>query len=212
VIAYARRGYDRSERAPPGDAGTTVGDLIALLDCLGIDRAHVLGAAAGGITALAFAVAHPERCRSLVLAGTIFSPAEEEWRKAYARLGMAAAKDALPVDFLELGPTYRFVYPEGVDLFVKLSGEARHAGPEPQPSGVSVTWQELRRLDVATLMLTGEADLYAPPPLQAMMARHIPRHELVTLSEVGHAAYWERPHAFNEIVLRFLAKHAGRQN
>jgi pimeloyl-ACP methyl ester carboxylesterase len=125
---------------------------------------------------------------------------------------MAAAKDALPVDFLELGPTYRFVNPEGVDLFVKLSEEARRADPQPQPSGVSVTWQELRRLDVATLMLTGEADLYAPPPLQSMMARHIRRHELVTLPEVGHAAYWERPQEFNEIVLRFLAKHAGQRD
>ncbi len=54
--------------------------------------------------------------------------------------------------------------------------------------------------------MTGEADLYAPPPLQAMVAAHLPDAETHTLREVGHAAYWEQPAAFNEIVLDFLER------
>jgi pimeloyl-ACP methyl ester carboxylesterase len=56
-------------------------------------------------------------------------------------------------------------------------------------------------------LLTGEADLYAPPPLQRMIATHLPRHEMVTLREVGHAPYWEVPAEFNRLVLDFLARH-----
>jgi pimeloyl-ACP methyl ester carboxylesterase len=40
-----------------------------------------------------------------------------------------------------------------------------------------------------------------------MVAGHLPNSEQHVLSEVGHAAYWERPDAFNEIVLEFLGRH-----
>ncbi len=50
VIAYARRGYDRSDTGLADRPGTLVGDLANLLTCLGIQRAHILGAAAGGLT------------------------------------------------------------------------------------------------------------------------------------------------------------------
>ena len=46
-------------------------------------------------------------------------------------------------------------------------------------------------LTFAVLLLTGEADLYAPPPLQRMIAAHLPKHEMSTLREIGHAPYWE---------------------
>ena len=208
VIAYCRRGVHKSERGAGGYPGTTAGDLRALLDYLGVPRAHVLGAAAGGITALAFAVANPDRVQSLVLAGTIFSPAEDEWRTMYARLGLAAARQGVSTEFLELGPTYRACNPLGVARFVALEHEAKANGVLAQPSGVEVTWAALERTAVPALLLTGEADLYAPPPLQKLIARHLPRHELATLREVGHAAYWEAPDAFNTLVLDLLARQS----
>jgi pimeloyl-ACP methyl ester carboxylesterase len=57
------------------------------------------------------------------------------------------------------------------------------------------------------LVLTGEADLYAPPPLMRLIAAHLSRCEMVTLREVGHAAYWEAPQDFNHRVLDFLRRH-----
>ena len=206
VIAYCRRGVYRSERGPTDTPGTTVGDLLALMDHLRIERAHILGAAAGGITALAFAVAHAARVQSLVLAGTIFSAAEDEWRTVYARLGLAAVRPVVSTEFLELGPTYRALNPHGVARFAALEHQAKAGGTVAQPSGVEVTWRALSQTRVPTLLVTGEADLYAPPPLQALIARHLPSHELATLREVGHAAYWEAPDAFNALVLDFLAR------
>lgn len=208
VIAYSRRGYGLSEKGANHGTSTSVADLTALLDDLGLASAHILGAAAGGITALAFAVAHPSRTLSVTLAGTIFSLNEPVWRNTYARLGINAVRDALPTEFLELGPSYRMTNPEGTAHFAELSASAHRNAPVRQSSGVDVTFSALAQMPCPALLLTGEADLYAPPPLQSLIASHLPNAETRTLREVGHAPYWEQPETFNEIVLGFLAQHS----
>lgn len=205
VIGYSRRGHDRSEPGPADRPGTTVGDLVALMDRLGIERAHVLGAAAGGITATGLAVAHPERVRSLMLIGTIVAPDEDDWRSLYGRLGMAELRGRVPETFLELGPSYRASQQEGTARFAALSEAGSPKGGGRQPIGVSVTWAALEAMRVPTLMVTGEADLYAPPPLQSLVAGHIAMRRVHTIRECGHAPYWETPDQFNGLVLDFLA-------
>jgi pimeloyl-ACP methyl ester carboxylesterase len=208
VIAYSRRGYGCSEKGPTDSTGTSVGDLVALLDKLDVAQAHILGAAAGGITALAFAIAHPGRTLSAILAGTIFSINEDEWRAVYHRLGINAVRDAVSTEFLELGPTYRLTNPEGTKHFAELSAAAHRNAPQRQPSGVDVTWAKLEQLTRPVLLVTGEADLYAPPPLQALIASHIPNAETKTFREVGHAPYWEQSDGFNDTALRFLKQQS----
>jgi len=209
VVAYSRRGHYRSEKGADGSPGTTVGDLAAVLDALGIGRAHLLGAAAGGITATALAVAYPERVLTLTLAGTIVSPDEDDWRQLYARLGIASLRGVVPAEFLELGPSYRASCPEGTARFAGLGEEATRHGPLAQPVGVKVKWAALETMTAPTLLLTGEADLYAPPPLHALVASHLPNHTRATIRECGHAPYWETPEAFNAIVLDFLRSNKG---
>ncbi len=203
VIGYSRRGYYKSETGKD-DAGNSVGDLAALLDYLGIGKAHVLGAAAGGITATAFAVAHPGRVASLVLAGTIVSPAEPDWRELYGRLGIAELRGKVSAEFLELGPSYRAVHPAGTERFAELGALGAAHGGFSQPVGVAVTWAALEALETPVLLVTGEADLYAPPPLMQMVAGHLRRHRLETIRACGHAPYWEEPELFNRLVLDFL--------
>lgn len=211
VIAYSRRGTYKSDRGSEEDRGTQVGDLAALLDFLGLRKAHVLGAAAGGITAMGFAVAHPARVGSLILAGTIFAPEEEEWRTLYHRLGIANVRQSVSTEFLELGPSYRALNPEGVARFVELEHATRPDVVMRQPLGVTVDWDAMERLRMPVLLVTGEADLYSPPPLQRMISVHLPTHEMFTLREVGHAPYWEAPAEFNRLVLDFLHRTQGHE-
>jgi len=206
VVGYARRGYDASELGPADNPGTEVGDFCHLLDALAIGRAHLIGAAAGGGVAMRFAAAHPKRVRSLVLAGSIVAPAEPDWRAMYARLTIAAVRPHVTTAFLELGPSYRANNPEGTAQFAKLAADAHRSDRPRQPSGLELTWAAMERTHVPVLLLTGEADLYAPPPLNRLLARHLPNHELATLREVGHAPYWEAPDAFNALVLGFIAR------
>jgi pimeloyl-ACP methyl ester carboxylesterase len=80
-----------------------------------------------------------------------------------------------------------------------------------QPVGVTVNWAAMKKLRMPVLLLTGEADLYAPPPLQRMIAAHLPKHVMSTLREVGHAPYWEAPAEFNRLVLRFLRSNPDKR-
>lgn len=204
VLAYDRRGVGQSDPGPDGDPGTTVGDLFRLLDVLKLGEAHLIGAAAGGGVACAFAVTFPARTLSLTIAGSIVAPNEAEWREMFGRLEISDLRRVLSIEALELGPSYRAGSPDGVAEFGRLSKAAKAEDRVAQPIGADVTWRSLEAMDVPTLLLTGEADLFAPPPLQKMIARHIRSHRLETLREVGHAAYWEAPDAFNRIVLDFL--------
>ncbi len=205
VIAYSRRGTYRSDPVSQTHPGTQTADLAALLDVRSVGRAHLLGAAAGGITATGFAVAHPDRVLSLTLAGSIVAPDEDDWRNVFGRLGIRELKDVVPTEFLELGPSFRASDPDGTALFAERERDAHQAEPGPaQPLGAHVTWAALERLVTPVLLLTGEADLWAPPPLHALVATHLATVRLETMSAIGHAPYWEAPDAFNRIVLDFL--------
>ena len=71
VIAYSRRGHLGSDPGPEEAPGTGSGDLLALLDHLGLDRVHLMGTAAGAIVALDFALCYASRTLSATLACTI---------------------------------------------------------------------------------------------------------------------------------------------
>ena len=210
AIAYSRRGFGQSEAGDAANRGSEVGDLVAFLDRHGLARVHLVGAAAGGGVAMRFTAAYPGRVQSLVLAGSIVSPAETEWREMYDRLGIAAVKPHLSAAFIELGPSYRASEPAGTARFEAHSKAAHARNPGGQPAGVTLTWAMMERTQVPTLLFTGEADLYAPPPLVRLIARHLPVHEVTTLREVGHAPYWEAPEAFRALVLEFLGRHPMR--
>jgi pimeloyl-ACP methyl ester carboxylesterase len=208
VIAYSRRGHYNTEVTEGGDADTSIDDLACVLDAAGVERAHLVGAAAGGGVAMGFAVSHRERVRTLVLAGSIVSPDEQEWRDMYSRLGMATGFAGVGRQFLELGPSYRAANPEGTALFAELEERSVLPGYARQALGAEVTWRSMASMDAPTLLLTGEADLYAPPPLQRLFRTHLPQCELHTIAQVGHALYWEAPERFNDSILEFVARHS----
>ena len=70
-VMYDRRGCWLSSRPDSGyDLENQVRDLVALLDHLSEEKAHVIGSSAGGPIAILFAARFPERVRTLALAGT----------------------------------------------------------------------------------------------------------------------------------------------
>jgi pimeloyl-ACP methyl ester carboxylesterase len=76
VISYHRRGYNGSSRAlPPFTIRDQAADARALLDRLGIERAHVVGHSYGGLIALQLALDAPQRVHSMALLepGTLWS-------------------------------------------------------------------------------------------------------------------------------------------
>lgn len=213
VIAFDRRGWGRTEidsAAPqhPLEIGTAAGDLLALLGQLHLDRAHVIGTAAGGFVAIDFALSYPQRLRSLVVANSIGAVQDAD----YVELGRRIRPPEfakLPPDFRELGPSYRAGNPAGTERWVQLEKMSRPPGPlaPPQPLRNLITFAMLETIQAPTLLLTGDADLYAPPPILPLFAARIKGSETLVIPEAGHSAYWEQPDVFNRAVLKFLAKH-----
>jgi 3-oxoadipate enol-lactonase len=77
VVAYDARGHGRSAPAPEPHAYTyelLAGDLEAVLDAVGVERAVLAGASMGAHTALRFALEHPERVAALALITPSFDP------------------------------------------------------------------------------------------------------------------------------------------
>ena len=210
VIAYDRRGFGRSIIDPGGlQPGTGADDLLGLVNHLGVDRFHLVGTAGGAFVALDFALSFPQRLRSLVIANSIGAVQDEDYLELGRRLRPAPQFNALPPEIRELGPSYRAANPEGTRRWVELERISRPEGP-PAPAQTMrnrVTFAALEQISTPTLLLTGGADLFAPPPLLKLFSARIKRSESVVVPEAGHSSYWEQPEVFNRAVLAFLRKH-----
>ena len=209
VITYDRRGYGRSVADPSGpQPGTGADDLNALMDFLKVERFHLVGTAAGGFVAWDYALSFPKRLRSLVVANSMGGVQDPEYQEALRRLRTPEFL-AMPPDMRELGPAYRVADPAGAERWRELERTARptSAQPPPQTFRNRVTFALLETISVPTLLMTGDADMYAPPPIMRMFAARVKGAQSVVIPESGHSAYWEQPDLFNRTVLEFIAKH-----
>ena len=207
-IAYDRRTWGRSRPTEPEHQPGFVGDdLHALLEGLSVERAHLVGTAAGGIPAMDYALSHPDRVRSLVAANTIGGVQDEAHLEVQHRLRPPEIQN-LPVELRELGPSYRGTDPEGVRQWLEIEEASRPYGAIPaQPLREPITYARLQTMKVPTLIISGEADLLSPPALMRMLAANIPGSRYVSLTEAGHAGFWERPQVWNGLVLEFIGQY-----
>ena len=205
VIAYSRRNYYNSDSAPEENPGTGTEDLQNLIEFLGLEKFHIVSSAAGGSVAADYALSHPERLLSLTVSsnnlaatkGCIAEAAESVKLKEW---------DDLPRWFRELGPSYRGVNPEGVAKWTELNHKSETGRGARQKLVNVVTPEKLETLKVRTLLMTGAADMFTPPSITRMIARHVPINEVVIVPECGHSPYWEQPQFFNRTVRGFIGR------
>ena len=207
-ISYDRRTWGRSrptdDSEQPGFQGD---DLHGLVEHLGLDRFHLVGTAAGAIPSLDYALTHPNRVRSLVAANTIGGVQDPEYLEVQHRLRPEEIQ-SLPPELRELGPSYRGTDPEGTARWIEIDHSTRPYGVRPaQPLRKPMTYARLSTMRVPTLVLSGNADLLAPPALMRMLAAAIPSSRFASLPDAGHAGFWERPEMWNGLVLEFIGQH-----
>ena len=68
----------------------------------------------------------------------------------------------------------------------------------------------LEDVNVPVLVIAGESDRLSPVSMAEQMARRLPNSTLAIIAGAGHMTNMERPVAFNDVLTRFLAAHAGR--
>ena len=204
-IAYDRLGHGRSALEPGAQPGTAPDDLEGLARHLQLDRFHLVGTAAGGIVALDYALSFARRLRSLVIANSIGGVEDQDYQALQGRLRPPQFA-ALPPQLRELGPSYRAANPQGEARWIELERLSNATRLPAQATRNRLSFPLLETIRVPTLLLTGDADLYTPPPVLELFAARIRDSVSLVLHGVGHSAYWEQPALFNQAILDFIAK------
>jgi pimeloyl-ACP methyl ester carboxylesterase len=228
TIAYNARGYPPSD--VPGDVSAysqdrAADDIRGVLDGLGITRAHVCGLSMGGYATLHFGLRHPSRALSLVVAGAGYGSVaaeRERFRQDSALTARRLEEDGMKAvaEFYARGPTrVQFLDkdPQGWRDFYERLAAGSAAGHALTLRGVQMTrpsvfelGDRLQRLDVPTLIMTGDEDEPCLEPA-LFLKRMIPMAGLVVMPKAGHAINLEEPDLFNRALLDFLtAVDAGR--
>ena len=205
-VTLDARGFGRSEPFDPGEMGHASDDVLRLADHLGLDRFVLVAAAYGGFGGLDFALRFPEHLIAFVLATSQGGLVDPEYVAVRQRVAGPEVR-AMPIQFRELGPSYRVESPEGVERWLQIVHEARGEEAPRQNTFLEITLDRLQSLSVPTLVLAADADLLAPPALMRLVAERMPKCEFVTIQDAGHSAHWERPEQWNKIVLEFIGTH-----
>lgn len=212
VITWDQRGFGRSTNVN-GDAspGAAVEDLLALLDHLKVERAHLVGQSLGGWTVVGFALAHPERVRSIVLADTIggiYTLETTQQFDAYIREAMTGpSPDEMPMtQHPALGRALGERDPAQAFLYRQIASVAAPAPPSAgfQLRQTQYDLERVRAIEVPTLFVVGENDPIFTPNSIRSAAAEIPDSRVVKLPGAGHSPYFETPEAWNDTVLAFL--------
>lgn len=207
AIAFDYPGYGDSD---PAAEGTSRDDyaaaILAGMDSLGIDQAHVCGLSLGGVIAIAIHSAAPGRCASLILADTFAS--HPEGRAIYDR-SIAASHDleALArarVDVLIAQPADPAVRSEVVETMSRIDQRAYRTGAEAV--WLAEQQDRARAIDVPALVLCGAEDKVTPPALSIELAALIPSARLEIIAGAGHLSNLEKPDDFNRVVEAFLSQ------
>ena len=104
LVLWDMRGHGQSDYPEAGSAyseALTVGDMAALLDAVGAEKAIVGGLSLGGYMSLAFYRAHPDRVRALLIIDTgpgfKKDEAREVWNKRAHDTGDRFEREGLEV-------------------------------------------------------------------------------------------------------------------
>lgn len=207
AIAFDRRGWGQSQADPATGAqpGSIAEDLEALAAHLGLGQFALVGIAGGGFAALDYAAWQPQRLEKLVIAGSNGQFSEPQMQDFYARIAVPGLTGRLEVrPYLEVGVAYRSENPEGFARFIAMEHSARQPDAPAQPLRTPNTFAKVATIRTPTLVLMGGADLLAPPALMRTWAAHLPGARFAEIGDAGHSINWERPDAFNALVLAFL--------
>ena len=227
-IAYDARGYTPSD--VPSDPSAysqqqARDDVIAVLDHLKIEKAHIVGLSMGGFATVHVGITYPQRTLSLVIAGCGYG--SEPSQKVRFRSEAESIADNIErlggkylAEQYALGPARVQLQNKDPRAWREFAEQlAQHS---PQGSALTMRgvqaqrpslWElkdAIAKIDVPTLIVTGDED---EPCLEAslFLKRQIMTSALVVLPRTGHTLNIEEPDAFNHALGEFfLAQTSGR--
>ncbi len=223
VIVFDPRGAGRSDDGPPEMLMQDLAnDAAALLDALGIDKAHVLGTSFGGMVAQHIAIEHPDRVRRLVLACTSpgglqhVPPPLENLIKFMATSGIPDPVDAMRSTYA-LNYSDAFVATNDAILADRArANEHLRSTPEGQAGQLHAvqnhdTNARLAEIAAPTLVAHGTEDGTLPVENGKTVAAGIPGARLKLYPGGRHLFFTECADDLNRDIVAFLNEDDGRQ-
>jgi 2-succinyl-6-hydroxy-2,4-cyclohexadiene-1-carboxylate synthase len=208
VVTWDQRSFGRTtNRAGAAGPATFAADLEALLDHLDITSAHLVGQSMGGWTTLRFAIDHPERVRSIVLADTPGGIMTAEVRHDVEQLGAdaLAADDLAAWEHPAIGPTTSREQPTTAFLYRQINSVSAPRDPKIAARLFEVDYaDQASKIEVPVLLIVGEEDRLFTPQAIRSAAEVLQNARVLEISGSGHSPYFERPEPWNEAVLEFL--------
>ncbi len=215
VITFDNRGIGESDvPAGPYTVPQMAGDAAALLDALGVPRAHVIGASLGGFIAQELAIARPDLVDRLVLACTGFGgpryvPMPEVTVRLMAEIPtMTLDERLLRATQNALSPATASEYTEVVKQIVAYRHQtAQPYEPWSWQASASATFDTSDRvgsIEAPTLVITGTEDNVVDYKNSSLLAGELPNATLVEMAG-GHLFFIEHAERVNKILTAFLS-------
>ena len=213
VVRPDRRGFGASSPMPESFAWTfdlLIDDHLRLMDALGIQRFHLVGAKWGGTLARVFAARRPERVSTLTVIGTPAAarPGGEVIPKLVKEFEERGLSDWLKRTMaMRLGSDFP---PEGVEYWIEFMSRA--------PVSTLIGFQEINYADISdeipkiqcpTLVITTEGSGLASIEENRRWQERIPKSSLLVLPGDSYHVALTNPDACAKATLEFIAENSG---
>lgn len=212
VIVFDHRGTGESDKpqVPTYSTRGFAADAIAILDHLGIERAHAYGTSMGGRVCQWLGVEHASRIGALVLGCTTPGNAHGIAREREVDIAMASG-DLSKLFDLMVSPAWAASHPDVVEnLFTVMKHPIpRYAAQlHYRASEGHDAWDLLPTISAPTLVIHGSDDRINPTANASLLAERIPNTVLHIVQGGRHAYHLEYRKEASRVVLEFLARHS----
>ncbi len=198
---------------PPYTIGGLAGGVVAALDRLEVERAHVVGLSIGAMIAMAMAARHGDRVDHLALLCTSAQLGPpSRWHERAATVRAEGTKAiATTVVGRWLTPSYAAAHPDVVEDLVAMvsSADAEAYAACCEAIAEMDLRDDLPRIAAPTLVVAGTVDPSTPPEHGELVAALIPGARIEIL-EAAHLASWERADEVNALLAAHLLGEAAR--
>ena len=213
VVRYDCRGFGASGPFGPSIPYAHAGDLLALLDHLGIGRAVLAGLSFGGRVVMQAALAAPERVAGLVLLGAVLDGVPWDTGSAAALAeaasqaqahGLLAGRAAWLAHPLFAAARQRPAVASALAEMVAGYPGQHWTGHDPHQDSGPRPLDALEELATPVLVAVGEQDVPGFREMSAVLARRIPGARYQVVAGAGHMINMEQPAVVNDLLDGFL--------
>ena len=191
--------------------------LKGLMDAIGLQKAHLVGNSMGGHSAVAFALANPQRVGKLVLMGggtggvSPFLPTPTEGIKLigalYREPTIENLKRMMNVFVYDTSNLTEELFRTRLDNMLARRDHLENfvRSSEANPRQFPDVSHRLGEIAAPALLIWGRDDRFVPMDVGLRLLAGLRDAELHVFSRCGHWAQWEHAQKFNRLVLDFLS-------